>query len=972
MAQPPDSPNSNTPSHQPHGQGLHSLAATGLILLAVLAIPTGYYFFLSWSKSRNIPILTADAEFNTDSVDYWHDRTAETILRAQRLEGTESRRLQAINQSLFFLMSRAKRIPNVYHRSRALSDIALTQLAYDVNLTVGDILDLIEGSTEISAMKARIYASVALFSARQGKVRPAMLAVRDYERTVLDNGLRLDNEDGIIAFLGIVRVLHHFHEHDRFVEVVEKLEAHNEQIPDRRLRGLAARFIAWQQFRAGMPAEALQTASRIFLPLEQARAYQLMIAETARPSPPSLEEPVLKPLPSQGPWPPLTDVEATRRIVGTVLGQIAKNPDAQMQAEILQALAGSRLMCDTRVFPIFRDALRHSARFEEEVKRPAMSLLDEPQSALIRASQGLPPLPVQPHVVDTAADDWGVENEFPLAAVEPISAETVRGVAEQRLVRTSLSMAQALMTFGNRRDARATLRNAAAAAGNQGNLFNRLSNLRSIGSLQLTAGDPEAARQTLEEARNTYVEYTRDPSGFPYTITTALPTEIAMAQIRGRFLDNALDTIRTIPGSSSKTDLLVLLTRERWRSEERDAARATVALMPVGPQKQEWEQRLQQPPERSVESDSGGSAFTPVQTAERLIRAEELDAALAAIARITNRDEADRLRLRIVRACVTIARPYVLDDALGQRVRRRMLDKGTLVARSIEGPLVAAQAFEALASGFVFDRSLPILEPAALAEQALARVTADPRLTADPYREAELSLNLATVRLQYTLPDEGGAEPWPAPQADRRSAVEEVHRQAEAVLKHLSPDSPAAFRTEISLEAARLFGRTGDPRRARELVEYALAGARQLKDPQQAVGALVRLGEIRARLGDSQEAGAIFFEAATLCENINSGTELAPQQWAVLGRRLRESAVESIVRTQLLYGLYEDTMRLLPQIEEEIVRNRLYRMLVYQHLYDHQYEQAEIVARRILDVPMRNECLQDLTFLKSGREGGSP
>ncbi|HBT78389.1 MAG TPA: hypothetical protein DEB39_16020 [Planctomycetaceae bacterium] len=1013
-----------------HWDAVRRLSTVATVALFLLALPTGYFLYVAWKENQRLPVLTSDDEFDRESDRYWFDRASETIKRAESLPFSHDRRFRTIKQGLSQLQRNASKIPGAYLRSRALTDIALAQLALDHDLTVRDILPLLSGTPSLEAMKTRVIAAIAMMESRQNHSGAALVAIDDYNRIVYDNDLKLDNEDGLIAYAGVVRVLCHLNQRSRLTRLFEATASANDRIPDTAVRGLASRFLAGRQAWAGFKWESLETAGRISLPVEQSRAFQLIIATIARPEPLELIEPTLVALPTTGPWPPVGNVAETRQCIKDVFEQLARNPDATEQATVLLYLAGSRLLCDAEIHPLFLKGLEESELFEPGIKGAAIALINNPRSNLIRAARGLAILPERLDIVDTANDNWGFGEEIIRVAIEPIDAETVRGVGEQRMIRTLLSMAQSLLECGNKAGARRTLHEAAAPAGRQANLFNRVDNLLRVGSLQITAADPEAAKSTLRAARESYLEFVREKSQTRVTITESTPVEIGMAQIRARFLDDAVETVHLIPASRQKNDLLVLLIRELFRTGETAGIEELLDQMQDDPRKNDMLRRLgagepvpQANAETSTETNTAANhveedrpddsanetaatgttvnvavntvvnttantvvdaateaaavfAADPANTAEQRIRGEEFEAAVELLERIEDRAVADRLRMRIVRAYVAIGRPYVGTDAYQRRVRARMLQEGFQLATSQQTPLGRVLALESLATGFA---SGPLSQQNRSALREVIRETDKSirSLPEDTFSEYGTKLpewyaRLAKARLLLVVTEERLSHAWPVLSADKnKSTLRETSALLEKALESLVDETPLVLRATTTADVAGIFGLLGERARAETLAATIPAMIREMRDARRRIPLYVQLAGIYSRLGNPSHASELLFEASAVSEQVDSGVELMPEQWGVLGRRVREASVETIVRGQLKLGLHEDAIRTIPQITEEMVRDRLYRMIVYQFLYEDRFDEAETIARKIATMAQRSECLQNVVFLReSGRERG--
>ena len=943
----------------------------GLLLLLILSIaPIAYYVHYRWEQQQRPKVIPVVTKAERETENYWYDRARREITAIQANDEAEAKKVTQLQECLAVLVKQAAEADTPYRKARALLEIALAQTSCDLDLNIYVTIKGITGAPTINAMRCRALGSIALMYMRLNNESASRSAIDEYLRVSYENDLRLDSEDTILAFISVTTAMASAGNRSGLEQLFKQVEMTNRRIAVVSALEMSRRILAGQQARVGMKWDAIATAENIEQPVEQSRAFQLIIAAIARSERPfDLKDPQLQPLSTKGPWQPIANPAETRQGIDAVFRAIAKTPDVLHQTLVLQNMAGSRLMCDAGIFPFFEKELETTDLFDAKIKSSILALLKEPRSNTIRAARGLPLHPetaVSRPGSDTATDDWLVVDETLDTPLIPIAPETVRSVSTRQSTRLSIVSAQAMLAFGNRQDARAVLEKAFENVAEQQNLYYRLHHLQSIGSLQVNAGDLDEAKRTLAAAREAYRDYAANRSALGVTVTESLPAEIATAQVRGRLLDDAVETIRLLSRPNARNDLLVQVIREQLRSEQWQAAKETIALLQDDSRKEELSRRAE------------GEGATPENVADhlrtvfRLIQAEEFAAAAALLPGIDDLAGRQTQRLQIVRGLSIVGRPYLGRDNASRRIRLQLLTQALELARQQETPLARVIALEVVVTAFAPGRiSQELLQAMSAAVREVETILAgedraDNSVTGDP-RIPEVLSRLALARLMLVVPEERLWGDWPVVSEEKNGGtVSDVMQLLDRAVTLLHDDHDAYQWAATMTNAVQGYSQIGRTDLAVPLAEKAFTRIRQLPDKERAIPLIRQLAVSALKAGDTERGRNLFAEAIEATSAVGVGTELAPEQWSVLGLRVRERVLEDIVRDQLRQRLLDDAFRSTLRISESVVRDRLYRMMIYQAIFDGRLELAEEAVYKITTPSLRQDCLRD--FIQARRE----
>ncbi|MDR3109729.1 MAG: hypothetical protein LBU65_08590 [Planctomycetaceae bacterium] len=931
-------------------------------LLLVVIFTVAIYSYVRTARERTerrnaIPKVT---EEDRDRDGYWFERARNEFIAIQSKKIPDAKKVELLQESLAVLTRQASEITSPYVKARALMEIALAQTSCDLDLNIYATIKGITGAPTIIALRCRVLGSMALMFMRLGNVAAAQSIIDEYLQVTYENDMRLDSDENIDAFVNVVTATASSGAIGRssLQRLFQRIETTTRRISDESLQSRSRRIIASQQARVGLKWDAIATAETISLPVEQSRAFQLIIASIARPvKTPELKEQTIEPLPTSGIWKPVTNPNETRQCIEAVFRSIAKHPDVQVQLQVLQNMASSRLMCDVEIYPLFEDEFEVTDIFDASVKGQVRTLLKEPNSPTIRAARGLKRLQDSGVITfDTAADDWNSSEETMVdVPIVPVDVKTIQSASIRQEVRLHISTAQALMTFGNRQDARDVLAKAFQEVVQQENLYYRLNHLQSIGALQVNAGDLDAARITLTNARDVYKEYTSNKSSQGMTVTESLPVEIATAQIRSRLLDDAVATTQLLSQQETRNGLLVQVIRERLRTERWKQAREVIALLQNYPHTAEL-QRI-----ANSEGNAPADVSDPTRTIFNLTRNEEYASAAAVLPLVSDVAERQRLRMQIIRGMADAGRGYLGRDTESLSVRLQMLNSSLALAREQEDAFERANAIETVvelfAPGRVVQKLYDIMSAAIVeVEEIVGKENGTNPQT------AEMLSRLAWTRLML-VPEERQSGTWPILTEENDSqTIADITRLLDRAIASLPENAERTLAATTYVRAIHSYGQIGQTKLAEQLIDKILPQIRELQDKEQAITLLRQLALAALKIGKTRQGFAIFTEALDTVSQVNVGTELAPQNLTVLGLRVRERVMEDIIREMLRLKLVDTAFETTTRITESVVRDRLLRMITYQAIYTNRLPLANEAVLKITSQSLRNDCLRDVNY----------
>ncbi|MGL4595079.1 MAG: hypothetical protein ACRCUY_10155 [Thermoguttaceae bacterium] len=519
-----------------------TLLACGVILIVPSLIYIIYLIVLSF---QGISFEPPDfSNLNPNSETYWKDRTIQTIKQAN---GNEF--------YLNFLTAQnfndARQLVSVTDRLTAISEIAITLAEQNQSINIDDVTRTLEESSLTPSLQGRIAISQALMYLRIGNEPAARVAFQDYYRLLIEKDLKLDSTINDLAFIGAVTLLGVMKDSNRLIDLFKKQDDFTIRV-DSGLRMKSYRVLAGEEARVGLTLDALQTAKKIEDPIELCRAFQSIIALTARPIHMEPTEPFLQQIQTSGPWTLIAQPSLVKRVIDDVLQHIASIEDVDDQIKVLTRLAGSKLVCDPEIHQMLLVSIEANKDLDDLIKRPAIQLLKEPESDLIRQSLAMPPRQKKTkRNIDPAEDDWTSSQETISIDLSDIDPNLLKSLFTLQKVRAWNMIVQSYLVSGRPMDAIPVLKQSAKVAQSQTVSAERFRNLLAIGQWQIQTGDFAAAQKTLQEALLDTPSETSRTNELANKETDYRPSdenlsELARLQVAGRFFDDAKTTINRI------------------------------------------------------------------------------------------------------------------------------------------------------------------------------------------------------------------------------------------------------------------------------------------------------------------------------------------------------------------------------------------------------------------------------------------
>ncbi|MDR3181365.1 MAG: hypothetical protein LBT89_00345, partial [Planctomycetaceae bacterium] len=819
---------------------------------------------------------------------YWEERTKIDIQTARDSKSTflQNQRIQRfINQSI----KEAMFIDSNYNRITAVATIAVTLARNDVDLTIDEPLERLGTSSLALSMRCRVLVSQALMYLRLKKFPSAKVLIAESNRLSVASDQRLNSKVNEDTFFGTVTVFAvlpdsqdlpaFFRQQLEFVLVLS-LDQQNK----------AFRLIAGEQMRTGMINDAVSTFKRIRNPVEMARTLELLLAYSGRPPQIKITEPEMLVLPTEATDKPMMYPDRAKNIVREVFHWIGQTADAQTQLELLRQVADSRLMCDREMYSMFKESVTLSPDFSDAVKQPVLHLLDNPQSPAIRAALNLPEREDLPKMnTDTVFDDWTTSEEVISVPVEEIDASPMLNRLDRQSVQTLLLTGQSYLMFNRSADAVRVLRKAAAAAQKMQKPDERIDLLQRVGEQQIAAG-------TFTEAKKTLHSVLAIPEAAPQQLA-----ELARLQIIGRFFADALATLKTVSEPELRDNVYRFLAMEQLRIHRLDAAAATLALMSKTKSAAEVQRYLNIAGGKGTDADFAACAIpNPAKQngdqelgrcCERLIQSGLLHLAGQTLERISGQKEQSRLRSRLVREYLLLCNTYQEEPEIRQYVQNEAFAAAELVAEGDRTALWSA----------LLDRLSMQIQ--GTSDRESARKLWDKTLTAcraltkiDERACCLAELLLAKIALEKT--QGSGTYPYITKEANPMAfeetvkLVDECRQCIELIDTALKQGKPCALLAKALVQVGRM-------KAANSLLEQTRELAAEMPDSAETTELYLMIVPVYQSLNESAAIPEIF---ETAIRTVTSAFTEKIQSVNILDWRLRDSSIDSIIRSMMEYG----------------------------------------------------------------------
>jgi tetratricopeptide (TPR) repeat protein len=930
-----------------------------------------------WEHFHEPPYIPpVHTQLDPHSSTYWVERTLADIELFRNAE-TKVKKSQQLYRTLMNTLDDARKISSDYARIIAISDIALTMAKKDIDINIDNIIQSLGDTPFAASMRTRIISSQCLMFLRLNKRSAARVAVQEYDRIVIEADLKLNTPTNELAFLGIIMALACLEDTVKLSDLFNKqLEFSLRTTTEQRMR--AYRFIAGEQARVGMSVLAMNTVQRIKNPVERVRAYQLIIAHTARPPQITPVEPTLFLPPIEGPWKPLPEPTVAQHIINDVIKQIAGCEEIEEQINLLTMLSESRVMCDPEIHRLFREGMVNHESIDELVKRPILPHLDEPRSELIRTSLKLPPLPKNLRQnIDPALDDWNSPTGMIAVSLNEIEPTVIKGIMAQQKINAWLMMSQCYQLSSRYADAVRCLQKANAIAHAQKQSKERIQTLLKIGEHLLSVGSMTDAHTVLKDiGLPSMSPVSATPSQEDQTQTAILFTpeqlsSLARLQIVGRFFDDALQTIRCIEPPSAQVHDLAFLVIEQIRIAHFDEAAKTISIINDAPRVEKLQHLL------AIAQGGGEEHYAALkipfpgnrQNEEELHRVCELliqnglfGVAVTTSEKISNTELQSKNLARLVREYMLLFKAYGEDSDWHRSVRESLLKTAHPMAEKIVHPTAHTEALEMI---------LTAVLPYAHKENRkdfLLRVFDEAFNTSRqinlPENKVELMSRLILSKIALETDRIQPNHRFPVFNRETNptatEAVEQLITEAVDVINEVGDVPKRGYALSFLAKALAQIGRFQG---ARTLVKNAEETAKELTDKREAISILLSLIPTSQSLDDSDTTRRIYSLAFTIISDsfltISTVSDATIYEW-----RLRDSELDRVIRSLLEQNFIVEAVTFSNRINEPQLRDRLLRAAAYIYMDQGNFTLAETTVRKLELPSFRTNALRDVLFMK--------
>lgn len=944
----------------------YTVTILGFLLIAVLLGGAGTFFWLQRQKSE-LP-LPNYTNSDKESPDYWKERAQFDIDFSRNDKDAGSVNLEKLRFFTARTLNEAQQIDSNYARVMALSDVALTLAKNDISLNIDEQLKFLANSPIGLVMQARICISQALMELRKGNRSQARVLIQQYSRLVIDQDLKLGNDMNEMSFSGAVTVLAVLEDTTLLTKIFDEQIAFSFRLPDaQRMR--AFRFIAGEQARIEMSVYAMNTVTKIKGALETARAYQQIIAFTARPQKTEPVEPVPFLPQTTGPWKPSQSRAVVQQIILNVVQQIAGQEELDTQIDILTRLAGSRLMCDPMIYPLFREAVDNYKGLDSLVKRPVLELLDNPESALIRASLGMPPLP-QDKVknIDPALDDWQSSIETISVALSNLDPEILKTINAQQTIRLHYMTAQCYLMVNRHQDAARILQNAFSLAKSLPDKTDQVTNLMRLGEKQLTAKDFSGAKTSFLAAGLPGTPPSASEQAI-YSVDTL--SSIARLQIAGRFFDDAIKTIACISIPAVRDGDYVFLIKEYIRINRLIDAERLIAQISDAAIQKEMQPILGIAKEGTAEHYKALNIPYPAEiqdinvlkrVCERLIPLGLFNAAAQTAEKITDAEIRSAYQARIIQEYLFLLRVYGEESEPHRGIRKGLFDQAERIARRIENPFKRTEALETLIAAVLPHRKEDQMQQK-LNELLTESFTTVQQGSLPPEEKGNVMARLILSKIMLESSEDSTAVP-PVPLIDRVKNPEqynEIMKLIDDTVTMVNDMDDAPKRGYTIAFLSKALGQIGRTNASLSMLEDAEESAAEFSDAKDAVSLLLSLVPAYKSLNKADDVQRVYRIACNVVlESYTAvGTDEVVMEW-----RTRDSELERIIRSQFEQNYVADAILFADRINEPLLKDRLLRTAAYIYVDKNEAEYAEFIARRIKLDLVRGGTIRDVLFAR--------
>ena len=934
---------------------IYSFTGAGIAACCLLLFLTGWtiYHRMTYSDSVTPDYSSLVPESDT----YWTDRILTDIETARLSAGSDRVRHQRLQTFAQRTAAEAMHIPTPFLRAQAVTSVALALAQNDVNIVLDHHLQRLGDTPSIHSMRARTLISQALMHLRQNRNPAAQVALRHYNQLVKESDLKLNSPLNEESFFGAVTVLWSLNNTAELKELFAQQSSSATALGlDQQMR--AYRLIAGEQARTGMILEALETSKRIHHPIEQTRAWTLILQCAARPPAMLPAEPAELRLFEDPPQEPPRYPAFAVRVIEEIFQYLAEHKDMNAQVFLLRRMAGSGLMGDAGVHHIFRQCLIESTVLHDRVKQPILRLLDDPESPTIRQALNLPPR-AEPHSLhaDTAREDWSASGEFVQAEIVNIDPAPLRTRADQQWVEALLAIVQSYQSIRRFHDADRVLKQALLAAQRFEEPHIRVPLLMRIAERQVSIG-------SIAEARRTFTALAPE-------LNQHQKGELARLQFLARLFDDAGQTIASIETPSQRELIGAALLREQIRLHRLDDAEKTLALIPSGTIAAESQSRLNIAQGHADREDfnrleipfPGDSRPDWERHCIGLLRHGLLRLADQAADRMSDGQERSNILVRISQEYLLLSQAFGGTNDPDRTIRREIQQRITSAASRTGQPAVQT----AILTEFLMHHTGHLHTEADRADgkrlwqQAMEAC----RNITEPNDQTTLFAQLIIAKNLLENPHLDRQTIPLFTRGTHAQAFAESNDLITECLALINEQDDAAKLGLACAYLARASAQIGRMTAAQVLIDNILQQViPHISDHEILTSLYLSTIPALQAMGRGDTIPLMYRSAIHEAALGFAGSPLSANEFEW---RMRESNVERIVRAQLENGFVDDAVESAFRLNEPMLRDRLLRTAIYIYLDHGNFEQAERTARRLMVKNIQDAVLQNIQIIKHRR-----
>jgi len=934
---------------------IYSVRGCGVVVCGAILLAAGFAIYRHVTYID--PVKPDYAMLDPDSDTYWKARTRIDIATAKESKGTDDVRQQRLRNFVNQTVTEAMNIPIPYARAQAVTGIAGVLAQNDIDLGLDNQLRRLGDTPLIVSMRARVLISQALMHIRQGRNSAAGLILQQYNKLVADADIKLNSPINEESFFGAVTVLRCLNDEEGLTELFENQKVSTTTLGiDQRMR--AYRMIAGEQVRIGRITEAWETAKKINSPIELARAWALILQNSARPPEIRPVEPVMLDLLDAPQTEPAAFPAQAKQVAHEIFQYIAEHKDMNTQAFLLQRIAGSRLMCDAELHKLFRDCLAESEVIHDRIKQQVLKLLDDPESPTIRAALNMParsePSPQQ---TDSAKDDWTTPDEIIPMTVTDIDPTPLRTRTDQQWVQALLAVAQSYHSIKRFQDADRILKQAFATAQRFVDSNVRISLLMRIGEQQVAAG-------SLDDARKTFA-----------TVAPALNQnqkgELARIQILGRLFDDAFQTISSIESPMNREYACSFLLQEQIRINRLDDAEKTWALMPQGRAATGCRSRLNIAQGKATRDDFDTLRLVVPEKNDQdweryctgLIQQGLLSLADQSANEMSNVQKRRDILTRIARAYLSLYHAFNDTNDPSRTVRQEIQQAIVSIAHRTGQPVTQTTILTELL--MYYTGQLRTENDQANGKQLWSQAMSACRNIAKPDDQTVLFAQLILVKNLLENPNPLKRTMPLFTSKTNPQAFEETNTLIKECLEQVNLQDNEEQRGSTCSHLAKALVQMGRTSAAQGLLDNVLDIATRSSNRKTSIPLFLSMIPALKAMNAADAIPQIYRLAINDVDREFSGMDsrIDVYEW-----RMRDSEIEQIIRSQLENGFVDDAVESASRLNEPMLRDRLRRTAAYIYLDHGNADRAEWEARRMTVKEIQDNVMQNIQIIKRRTE----